>query len=56
MIITENTGYEHFLKGFACEAIASVKTIVKEGDLHIEQDAKNEPLIKLPDVKVGNIQ
>ena len=38
------------------ESSGSVKTIVKEGDLHIEQDAKNEPLIKLPDVKVGNIQ
>ena len=38
------------------ESSGSVKTIVKEGDLHIEQDSKNEPLIKMPDIKIGNAQ
>lgn len=38
------------------ESSGSVKTIIKENEFRVEQDSKAEPLIKLPDVKFGNIQ
>ena len=38
MITTENTGYEHYLKGFCCEAIANTKNIISIFPTEDERD------------------